>query len=203
MTCLLLGVQQPNVLVLDEPTNHLDLEGIEALARGLEAFEGTILFVSHDRWFVSRIATRVIDLTEDGISDHEGTYDEYLARQAKDRLDKEAVIAAAREARRDQRAEPKAKSEPKAAAAPSGASSGIVLPPPRNQKPVKAAKVDEAPAEDEWPADYDWSQGWQGWQGKGAKPGAPAQAGGPAAKPDGKAAPKVDPKVDPKGRKRS
>jgi ATPase subunit of ABC transporter with duplicated ATPase domains len=198
-----LGVQQPNVLVLDEPTNHLDLEGIDALARGLEAFEGTILFVSHDRWFVSRLATRVIDLTEDGISDHEGTYDEYLARQAKDRLDKEAVIAAAREARRDQRAEPKAKAEGKAEPkAPAASPSGIVLPPPRNQKPAKATKVDESPAEDEWPADYDWSQGWQGWQTKGAKPGAPAQGGGPVPKAEGKADGKADPKADPKAKKR-
>ena len=177
-----LGVAQPNVLVLDEPTNHLDLEGIDALARGLEAFEGTILFVSHDRWFVSRLATRVIDLTEDGITDHEGSYEEYLARQAKDRLDREAVLAAAREAKREQKAEPKGKVEGagREAAKPAAPvqTGGIVLPPPRNQKPVKAPKSPEPAAEPEsWPEDYDWSQGWQGWPGKGAKGGAQAGAG--------------------------
>jgi len=58
-----LMMQHPNVLVLDEPTNHLDLEAIGALLSALEAYEGTLLFVSHDRWFVSRLATRIVELT--------------------------------------------------------------------------------------------------------------------------------------------
>ena len=54
-----LGLDNPNVLVLDEPTNHLDLESIEALIAALRSFDGTLIFVSHDRWFVSQLATRV------------------------------------------------------------------------------------------------------------------------------------------------
>ena len=95
-----LGVKKPNVLVLDEPTNHLDLEGIASLAKGLKAFEGTILFVSHDRWFVDKLATRVIDLREDGITDFRGTWAEYLAAQEADRLSREAALEAERQKKR-------------------------------------------------------------------------------------------------------
>jgi ATPase subunit of ABC transporter with duplicated ATPase domains len=83
-----LTVTQPNVLVLDEPTNHLDLEGIDALAQGLEDYEGTIIFVSHDRWFVQRLATRILELRPDGIEAFPGTYDEYLAHCGDDHLDR-------------------------------------------------------------------------------------------------------------------
>jgi ATPase subunit of ABC transporter with duplicated ATPase domains len=98
-----LAVTEPNCLVLDEPTNHLDLEGIEALAEGLDAYDGTVLFVSHDRWFVSRLATRVIEITADGLRDFAGTYDEYLTRCGDDHLDIEAVVRRAREAKRRSR----------------------------------------------------------------------------------------------------
>jgi ATPase subunit of ABC transporter with duplicated ATPase domains len=84
-------VQEPNVLVLDEPTNHLDLEAIAALVEALKAFEGTLLFVSHDRAFVSALATRILEVTEQGFRDFPGTYDEYLARSGDDHLDAEAV----------------------------------------------------------------------------------------------------------------
>jgi ATPase subunit of ABC transporter with duplicated ATPase domains len=77
-----LMMQQPNILVLDEPTNHMDMESIESLNMALEQYEGTLLFVSHDREFVSTIATRVIELTSKGYIDFAGTYDEYLASQA-------------------------------------------------------------------------------------------------------------------------
>jgi ATPase subunit of ABC transporter with duplicated ATPase domains len=82
-----LGVTGPNVLVLDEPTNHLDIEGIEALASSLNAFEGTIIFVSHNRWFVRQLATRIIELCPDGIEDYQGTYDEYLQHCGDDHLE--------------------------------------------------------------------------------------------------------------------
>jgi ATPase subunit of ABC transporter with duplicated ATPase domains len=85
-------VQRPNVLVLDEPTNHLDLEAIEALSLALKAYEGTVLFVSHDRAFVSALATRVLEVTEQGFRDFPGTYEEYLARCGDDHLDAEAVV---------------------------------------------------------------------------------------------------------------
>jgi ATPase subunit of ABC transporter with duplicated ATPase domains len=71
----------PNILLLDEPTNHMDMESIESLNLALEQYEGTLLFVSHDRQFVSSLATRIIELTADGINDFHGTYDEYLASQ--------------------------------------------------------------------------------------------------------------------------
>lgn len=77
-----LMMQKPNILVLDEPTNHMDMESIESLNMALEQYEGTLLFVSHDREFVSTIATRVIELTSEGYVDFAGTYDEYLASQA-------------------------------------------------------------------------------------------------------------------------
>jgi ATPase subunit of ABC transporter with duplicated ATPase domains len=70
--------QQPNVLVMDEPTNHLDMESIEALNLALENYQGTLIFVSHDREFVSSLATRVLDMTNDGIVDFQGPYEEYL-----------------------------------------------------------------------------------------------------------------------------
>ena len=89
-------VDQPNVLVLDEPTNHLDLESIEALVEALKAYEGTLLFVSHDRWFVSELATRIVEITEDGLEDYPGTYDEYLSRRGDDHLDADAVIEKAK-----------------------------------------------------------------------------------------------------------
>ena len=59
-------------------TNHLDMESIESLNLALEHYEGTLIFVSHDREFVSSLATRVIEMTPDGINDFRGTYDEYL-----------------------------------------------------------------------------------------------------------------------------
>jgi ATPase subunit of ABC transporter with duplicated ATPase domains len=77
-----LMLQRANIMLLDEPTNHLDMESIEALNLALDNYPGTLLFVSHDREFVSSLATRILDLTSTGIVDFQGTYDEYLASQA-------------------------------------------------------------------------------------------------------------------------
>ncbi|WP_281558316.1 ABC-F family ATPase [Thalassomonas sp. RHCl1] len=77
-----LMMQKPNILVMDEPTNHMDMESIESLNMALEKYEGTLVFVSHDREFVSSLATRIIELKEDGYVDFAGTYEEYLASQA-------------------------------------------------------------------------------------------------------------------------
>ncbi len=69
-----------NVLLMDEPTNHLDMESIESLNNGLEKFPGTLIFVSHDREFVSSLATRIIEIKLDRtIVDYRGNYEEYLA----------------------------------------------------------------------------------------------------------------------------
>jgi len=71
-------LQNPNVMVMDEPTNHLDMESIEALNLALENYPGTLIFASHDREFVSSLATRVIEITANGLVDYGGTYEEYL-----------------------------------------------------------------------------------------------------------------------------
>jgi len=74
-------LQKPNVMLMDEPTNHLDMESIEALNLALENYPGTLIFVSHDREFVSSLATRIIELKADGITDFSGSYDDYLRSQ--------------------------------------------------------------------------------------------------------------------------
>ena len=71
-------LQRANVMVMDEPTNHLDMESIEALNLALENYPGTLIFVSHDREFVSSLATRIIELSADGVTDFSGSYDDYL-----------------------------------------------------------------------------------------------------------------------------
>ena len=76
-----LMLQQPNIIVMDEPTNHMDMESIESLNLALVNYPGTIIFVSHDREFVSSLATRIIDMTPNGIVDFRGTYEEYLVSQ--------------------------------------------------------------------------------------------------------------------------
>ncbi|NOV26745.1 ABC-F family ATPase [Cupriavidus necator] len=80
---LMLG--RHNVLALDEPTNHMDMESIESMQIALDKFQGTLIFVSHDREFVSGLATRVIEIRTDGtLTDYLGTYDEYLQSQGID-----------------------------------------------------------------------------------------------------------------------
>ncbi len=76
-----LMLQKPNVMIMDEPTNHLDMESIESLNLALENYDGTLIFVSHDREFVSSLATRIIELTPNGIVDFNGSYDDYLRSQ--------------------------------------------------------------------------------------------------------------------------
>ncbi|MGC3871949.1 ABC-F family ATPase [Halomonas sp. GXIMD04776] len=76
-----LALQKPNVLLMDEPTNHLDMESIEALNLALEHYPGTLIFVSHDREFVSSLATRILDMSGEDVVDFSGSYDEYLRSQ--------------------------------------------------------------------------------------------------------------------------
>ena len=91
-----LALQRPNVLVLDEPTNHLDLESIEALVAGLQNYQGTLILVSHDRWFVGQLATRVVEISREGIRDYHGTYEEYVHACGDDHLDADTVVLKAR-----------------------------------------------------------------------------------------------------------
>ncbi len=79
-------MQEPNVLIMDEPTNHLDLESVEALGESLVKFDGTVLFVSHDRDFVRQVASRIIILTPNGLQDITAGYDEYLDASGQDYL---------------------------------------------------------------------------------------------------------------------
>lgn len=77
---LMLG--RHNVLLMDEPTNHMDMESIESLQIALEKYEGTLIFVSHDREFVNGLATRVIEVRTDGVlHDYHGNYEDFLASQ--------------------------------------------------------------------------------------------------------------------------
>jgi ATP-binding cassette subfamily F protein 3 len=73
-------LSETNVLILDEPTNHLDIASREALEDAVTAFDGTVIAVSHDRYFMKRLATRIIELGEK-TNDFRGTYDEYAAKK--------------------------------------------------------------------------------------------------------------------------
>ncbi len=97
-----LMLERPNVLVLDEPTNHLDMESIEALVNGLGSFEGTLILVSHDRWFVRQLATRIVEIKPGEIIDYPGTYEEFVHAAGDDHLDADAVVL---KAKREKRAE--------------------------------------------------------------------------------------------------
>jgi ATPase subunit of ABC transporter with duplicated ATPase domains len=76
-----LMLQKPNILIMDEPTNHLDMESIESLNMALEMYPGTLIFVSHDREFVSSLAGRVLEITPEKIVDFGGNYEDYLRSQ--------------------------------------------------------------------------------------------------------------------------
>lgn len=86
-------LQKPNVLIFDEPTNHLDMEAIEELVRALECFEGTLLLVSHNRYFVSRLAQRIIEISYEGVKDFKGTYAEFVEKQERDHLSSQVVLS--------------------------------------------------------------------------------------------------------------
>lgn len=74
---------KPNCLILDEPTNHMDMIGKEALEQMLNAFEGTVLFVSHDRYFIKQIATGVLEFTAEEVRQYKGGYEDYLEEKRK------------------------------------------------------------------------------------------------------------------------
>ena len=89
-----LSMENNNFLILDEPTNHLDIDSKEVLENALIDFDGTLLFVSHDRYFINRVATQVIELSEEGSTLYLGDYDYYLEKKA----ELEALVAAQAEA---------------------------------------------------------------------------------------------------------
>ncbi len=98
-----LAAIQATVMVLDEPTNHLDIESISALAGALRKFDGTLVFVSHDRWFVNKVATRILEIRPDGITDFQGSYAQYARRGNDDHLDRQEVARKDRARKRQRR----------------------------------------------------------------------------------------------------
>jgi len=84
-------ITQSNFLLLDEPTNHLDMFSSSVLAESLDNYAGTVLFVSHDRTFISRVATKVWWIEDGKIKEYPGTYDEY--KEWMDKREKEAIIS--------------------------------------------------------------------------------------------------------------
>jgi ATP-binding cassette subfamily F protein 3 len=95
-----LMLQKANFLLLDEPTNHLDLPGKEVLEEALDGYPGTILFVSHDRYFINKIATRVLELSANGVYSTLGNYDYYIKKRA-ERERQESFGAAAEQVREE------------------------------------------------------------------------------------------------------
>lgn len=82
LSLALLATEHDNTLLLDEPTNHLDIDSKEVLEEALIEYDGTLLFVSHDRYFINRIATQVLEISPDGATLYLGDYDYYLAKKA-------------------------------------------------------------------------------------------------------------------------
>lgn len=80
-----------NVLIFDEPTNHLDMESIDALLSALENYAGTILIVSHNRYFINRLATRIIEMSHEGLLDFKCGYEEYIEKRSIDLLNASKV----------------------------------------------------------------------------------------------------------------
>ena len=76
-----LMLSDANFLILDEPTNHLDMESKDILERALNDYDGTLLFVSHDRYFVNKVATKVLELTDNGVNEYLGNYDYYIEKK--------------------------------------------------------------------------------------------------------------------------
>lgn len=80
-----LMMQKANLLIFDEPTNHLDLDSKEVLENSLLDYPGTLIFVSHDRYFLNRMATKIVELSEDGLTEYLGDYDYYLRKKDEER----------------------------------------------------------------------------------------------------------------------
>lgn len=105
-----------NFLILDEPTNHLDIDSREVLENAINEFTGTVLFVSHDRYFINQVATDVLDMHKDGITHYEGNYDNFLAEQTKrqssipsDNTDKQATPSTGKQSYQQSKEQQKAR----------------------------------------------------------------------------------------------
>ena len=92
-----LSMENNNFLILDEPTNHLDIDSKEVLENALIDFDGTLLFVSHDRYFINRVATHVLELSENGSTVYLGDYDYYVEKKAELAASQEEAAAVSQE----------------------------------------------------------------------------------------------------------
>ncbi len=90
-----LMLRKDNLLLLDEPTNHLDMDSREVLEGALDDFTGTLLTVSHDRYFINRVANRVVEMTADGVREYLGNYDDYLEKKRRELAGEDAAAAPA------------------------------------------------------------------------------------------------------------
>ncbi len=88
-----LMLRKDNLLLLDEPTNHLDMDSREVLEGALDDFTGTLLTVSHDRYFINRVANRVVEMTADGVREYLGNYDDYLEKKRREAAGEDDVAA--------------------------------------------------------------------------------------------------------------
>ncbi len=95
LSLALLATEHDNTLILDEPTNHLDIDSKEVLEDALIAFDGTLLFVSHDRYFINRLATQVVEVTPQGVKTYLGDYDYYQEKKAEEDLIAQSQASAA------------------------------------------------------------------------------------------------------------
>ncbi len=86
LSLLKLMMGKGNLLLLDEPTNHLDMDSREVLEDALLGFDGTVLFISHDRYFINKVATRIFDMKDGGIKAYEGNWSDYLERLERDKM---------------------------------------------------------------------------------------------------------------------
>ena len=75
----------PNFILLDEPTNHLDIQSKEILESAMNAYTGTILYVSHDRYFINKTATRILEISDHGLTSYPGNYQDYIAQKEKEK----------------------------------------------------------------------------------------------------------------------
>ena len=110
VSLLKLILSPSNLLILDEPTNHLDIESKEVLEKAVGEYDGTLLMVSHDRYLINKLATRIFELTQDGLTPFEGGYSYYLEKKAQrldktKRREKNAESAEAHKAEKNDRAE--------------------------------------------------------------------------------------------------
>ena len=96
-----LMLRKDNLLFMDEPTNHLDMDSREVLEHALDEFDGTLLAVSHDRYFINRVANRVIEMSAEGVSEYLGNYDDYLEKKRAALLTEEAASDGLTQTQRD------------------------------------------------------------------------------------------------------